>query len=307
MKIVMIKPRWRNDDWQWRIWNFIYEALSDHYQVFTDNWRKESPRHYDLVVKHHVRTPKSHEIDYKLSYYSDLWYFGNGGYSGYSNLVNQNDLLIPLDNSSGQDPDEFYEERVKTIIGSTKFEQSGHVEDNLPTSFVLVPLQVESDTVMKLKKIESTAMIDYASRVAQLLRLPLVIKPHPKEKQKTRTLKYAKALQDRGRAFISEGNIQTLLNRSAAVFVINSGVGFEAVCRHKPVFTFGKTDYHHITYHNFDNPTRMAHCIHNHDTSYHNTFLQNFWRELVDFRFEDEAYTQIINRAEEQWQQQQQQ
>jgi len=299
MKIVMVKPRWKNDDWQWKIWSFIYHTLTQkldqrQHQVFTDNWKKESPQHFDVVLKHHIRNPQGNELDYKLSYFSDLWYFKNGGYSGYSDIVHRNDMLVPKLN---QDPDEFYKERVKSIITTTKFDQQKNIEPELPDSFILVPLQVESDTVMKLKKIETSSIIDYAIRVARLLKTSVVIKPHPKENGKTDALHHAAQLHSQKRLFISYGNIQKLLDKSTAVFVVNSGVGFEALCRHKPVFTFGKTDYHHVTHHNYRDVRKMAQAIENHDNSYYNVFLQNFWNELIDFRFEKEAEEKIIHRV----------
>jgi hypothetical protein len=44
-----------------------------------------------------------------------------------------------------------------------------------------------------------------------------------------------------------DGNIHDLVSRSAAIFTINSGVGFESLFHGKPVVTFGNSDYARVT------------------------------------------------------------
>ncbi|HSR71287.1 MAG TPA: hypothetical protein VLL72_02800, partial [Kiloniellales bacterium] len=76
--------------------------------------------------------------------------------------------------------------------------------------------------------------------------LPVVFKAHPSSPKRAAPLRAA----TRGLAVRwSEASVHDLIAHSAAVYVINSGVGFEALLHGKPVVTFGRAEYDAVTIH----------------------------------------------------------
>ena len=254
---------------------------------------------HDLRLEHHVRKETPATIDYKQNYLSPFFYFGAGGYSGWARRIVNADLT-QTDNRSINETERIYQERIKSLHGESRFKQPNPVEDKIPNRFLLVATQVENDTVMNLKFVETREMIDRAFAVAKQIGLPLVIKNHPLEKRNFSVIRYSKSMADRHESvFRSEGDISELISRSYGVFVINSGVGFEALCHLKPVFTFGKSDYHQATFENFS-PRQIVNVLEsqliNRDFLLKN-FLANYLDQIVDVRYPDESRQKIVNKV----------
>lgn len=75
---------------------------------------------------------------------------------------------------------------------------------------------------------------------------PVVVKPHPKERN-IETLNWlSRQARKDPRLRIFLGNIHDLLAKADVVVTINSAVGIEAMLHEKPVVLCGETDFHHI-------------------------------------------------------------
>lgn len=75
---------------------------------------------------------------------------------------------------------------------------------------------------------------------------PVVVKPHPKEKNLETLDWLTRQARKDPRLQVFIGNIHDLLAKSDVVVTINSAVGIEAMLHEKPVVLCGDTDFHHI-------------------------------------------------------------
>ena len=75
---------------------------------------------------------------------------------------------------------------------------------------------------------------------------PVVVKPHPKEKNLETLNWLSRQARKDPRLQIFLGNIHDLLARADLVVTINSAVGIEAMLHERPVVLCGDTDFHHI-------------------------------------------------------------
>lgn len=254
----------------------------------------------DLFIAYHLDSAYPKSIGYKGAYYESLWYFDSDGYGGFSNICNKN----LLENVNAKiDYDGFYNKSVIPLISKTKYENDNKkpLESNIPQdNFLFVALQVENDTVMSLKQIETLKMIERVIEVSDSMGIPTVIKCHPKAPNRHKITLHVKRLcqdcQNKNRSvYISEGNVKELLNRCKAVFVINSGVGFEGMLRLKPVFTFGKSDYNQGAYNNYSTSQIIDTLQNPIDINVTKQFLYHWWQEIVDFN-DDSYYDKLKNR-----------
>lgn len=75
---------------------------------------------------------------------------------------------------------------------------------------------------------------------------PIVVKPHPKEKNIESLNWLARQTRKDPRLQVFVGNIHDLLAACDVVVTVNSAVGIEAMLHEKPVVLCGDTDFHHI-------------------------------------------------------------
>jgi hypothetical protein len=271
----------------------LVHDLKDYCRIIYDK-----KKDHDLRLEHHARKDTPATIDYKQNYLAPFFYFGAGGYSGWARSIVNADLTR-TDTRSIDEADRIYRERIEPLHGESRFKQPNPIESDIPNRFLLVATQVEKDTVMHLKYVETREMIDRAFAAAQYLGVPLVIKNHPLEKRNYSIIRYSKAMANRhDSVFRSEGDISGLIARSHGVCVVNSGVGFEALCHLKPVFTFGKADYHQATFENLS-ARRIADTLQRSmgRSRFLKTFLANYLDQIVDVRYTDESRQKIVTKV----------
>ena len=158
---------------------------------------------------------------------------------------------IPL----SQDIDADLVERLKLrkIRNESKFQQNTKPDISLAnnTGFLFFPCQLPHDETIRyhsdvsvLQALESLLVyVRYRSET-----LSLVVKGHPANPESMKPLKetfdrYAKDASSDRLIWADSGNIHKYLERSSAVFTVNSGVGFEALLHSKQVYNFGYCDY----------------------------------------------------------------
>jgi len=299
-RIVITRPRWPRDDHFWKFWsrlnNLVQTEYCDRYHVetydvapglagkrVTEHYIRRYHESFALCLAHHIENPLPNAIDYKMSYYPNLFYFANGGYNGFSNicdidLLNETDLPAEV-------YDTFYTERICPRLGNTKYAEANNTrrDARIPTDYILIPLQVENDTVMALKTIDTIQMIQRAAFVANNLGIPIVIKVHPKSPKRHPLCEYIEQLDKQfTNVIVTSADIRKLLDKATAIFVINSGVGFEAMCRFKPVFTFGRCDYQQNTFQNLDGYQIINALKTPVDPAQTKRFLYNWWSHVSD-------------------------
>ncbi|MFQ5974545.1 MAG: hypothetical protein ACE5Q3_19655, partial [Alphaproteobacteria bacterium] len=92
-------------------------------------------------------------------------------------------------------------------------------------------------------------VVDVVAGVAEWAKrrgLCVVFKAHPANAASARPLQEATRGHD---VYWSTASVHDLIAHSDAVYVINSGVGFEAILHNKPVVTFGQVEYDAVSIH----------------------------------------------------------
>ena len=225
----------------------------------------------------------------------NLFYFNNNGYSGFSNICDKDLLETDL----GEDTyNEFFDTRIKPCITTTKYLSDNlgkKLDTEIPDGFLFVPLQVENDTVMSLKTIKTDELVKLVIKVSQKSGIPVVLKIHPKTPKKHYSRTNKTHLADGKNVFLSNGDIRELLNKSKAVFTINSGTGFEALLRMKHVFTYGKSDYQQATHQNITDVDTIIEDINKPvDNKKIKQLLYHWWQEIIDI--DDPSYHNKIKK-----------
>ena len=120
----------------------------------------------------------------------------------------------------------------------------------LDKDYILVPLQTPRDYV--LEHHANLSVLDFLRLVAEWAiaqKISVCFKIHPYSLKDLKIQNTLKNYASKSRYVdISSRNIHELISASSGVFVINSGVGFEALIHGKPVVTFGNCDYQLATF-----------------------------------------------------------
>lgn len=116
-----------------------------------------------------------------------------------------------------------------------------------PEPYIFLPCQRPNDRSIRYFCDHDPAAIAGAlAGWAQRRGIALVLKAHPTNPASARPLR--RATQGTGARW-SDASVHDLIAHSAAVYVINSGVGLEALLHDKPVATFGRVEYDAVTVH----------------------------------------------------------
>ncbi|RJQ51596.1 MAG: glycosyltransferase [Nitrospiraceae bacterium] len=210
---------------------------------------------YTHILKYHSRETDSSIINIKISYLPDFFYFDKTGYSGWAEIANRHFPFEEL--PSNYVNDEFANlatTYVKNNI-SKYFQEKRENNLRLPDKFIFLATQIEDDTVAELSYIKIYDLIRNCSEIIPRLGYDLVIKRHPYCKSEMISDLLNEAGKNR-HIHIVNYSIHDLIERSAAVIVVNSGVGMEALLHLKPVITCGHSDYHWVT-HVMKNPEEL--------------------------------------------------
>jgi hypothetical protein len=116
-----------------------------------------------------------------------------------------------------------------------------------PGPFVFFPLQTLDDTVVALQRFPTLDVLDRAAKIAREKRKHLVVKRHPRCTDERVARAIARLERDNEYVQRTDASIHAILPVCDAVLVGNSGVGFEALIHHRPVYTFGGSEYELVT------------------------------------------------------------
>lgn len=185
---------------------------------------------------------------WKIGYLHNTITFDEKGYSGWSSLLDNTEIIFESNVS-------------KTVINKcfTKLENK-YIKKNLskyeqfildfdfPKEFIFFPLQLFNDTVMLQSNFEPLKLFKDIVKILTKKNIKLVVKRHPFCNNKSLEellIKY----ENENKIIIFNGSIHDAISKCTTVYVINSGVGFEALLHLKPVITFGRSDYMSVTRH----------------------------------------------------------
>jgi hypothetical protein len=156
----------------------------------------------------------------KSGYLPNYFYFDKSGYSGWSTLVHNYKCDVDAETAKNF---------VESFPFRSRMPQADYVEDIL-SPYVLVLGQKWLDNVMELSYFKGD-LFDKVAKLYESTEYNVVFKPHP---------------LNEGSAGV-HGNLQDLIAGATAIYVMNSGSGFEALFQGKRVFTTGICDYHWAT------------------------------------------------------------
>lgn len=156
-------------------------------------------------------------------------------------------------------------ETVCSTSASVFYEQLRRRIENNVSKFDQPPLQMIGDKydVLFVCQIPHDETIRYHSDVSVAAALArtletakrhnwkVLVKGHPVNQMSMETLRNIAAQY--GATYIcSEISIHDAIRASDRVAMVNSGVGFEAMLHHKPIFTYGRSEYQNVVNYNVD-------------------------------------------------------
>lgn len=107
--------------------------------------------------------------------------------------------------------------------------------------YIFFPLQIPNDqSIRYFSDFSEEEVVAAVIRWSKKSGIPIVFKPHPVSKKAM--LDFEQQANASG-CYWSTANVHDLITHAAAVFTINSSVGFESLFHLKPVVTFGRTEY----------------------------------------------------------------
>ena len=183
----------------------------------------------------------------KKGYVPRFIYFDRTGYSGWAEIANNEKLFDKSQNTNLIDASNWFDSFAKDYIGTnfSKIEQS--VKNTpLPEKFVFLASQIPNDTVVKLSRVDIFLTLAKVAEYFKNTEWKVVFKPHPLLKG-GHPKKFDEVCRKYG-LIKTSNSIHNIFPKASAVFVINSGVGFEALFHKKKVFCFGHSDYHWVTH-----------------------------------------------------------
>ena len=175
--------------------------------------------------------------------------FDRTGFSGWAEIGRYPERFKPLiDRVDADVARSFVKELRRTLVerNISKYPQSDRAFA-APGPFVFFPLQLLDDTVVALQRFPTLEVFDRAAAIARDRRKHLVIKRHPNCTNERVTAAIAQLSRDNEYVRQTDASIHAILQACDAVLVANSGVGFEALIHHKPVYTFGGSEYEPVT------------------------------------------------------------
>jgi hypothetical protein len=197
-----------------------------------------------FLFSHHSIGAEPAVCRFKHSYRRGYFSLDPDGYSGYSRLAREPALLHAAETlPAGEALDYARRLRTRSIAeNESKFAQPPLGGDPPAPGYVLLPLQVLGDTVLKLARDEPLSF--YRRVVAETGRLGkrCVVKRHPKCTTRAVSEFLAEAAR-RPHVEIREDSVNQLLPDAERVVVVNSGVGMESLCHGRPTLTFGGCEY----------------------------------------------------------------
>jgi hypothetical protein len=214
----------------------------------------------DLVYVPHVEK-KYFGGDQRYRYYMQTvfpWLFtiDTEGWTGGASFLKE----LPTENDNGKTFKEF-QKRIET--GESKFNQPEYKFVNRMGEYIFVPLQLPHDKTIKFHS--RVGVEEMAIRLAEWgdrYNKNIIFKSHPANPGSLVELGSRLSTYKNSRFIDNDVNIHSVIAQSKAVYVINSGVGLEAMLHEKPIVRFGDAEYNNTVFKGDLNNLSLAwaHC-----------------------------------------------
>lgn len=209
---------------------------------------------------YHANTPTPGDYCLKRGPLPYLWYMDADGYSGWSTIARDPDLQarsLQFDPVAARRILADYQAKLRGDDYALIPQPDARLEPQIAAldDYVFYPLQVNNDAVLELTDCPQFDLIRQAGAQAQQQGRHLVLKRHPLCQSDTVAAAIGDVI-DSDYVHLSTGPTTDLIAGAGAVMLTNSSVGVQALVLDVPVFTFGQSEYGHLT-------TQLAHP---HDT-----------------------------------------
>lgn len=219
-----------------------------------------------------------------------LYAIDRSGHSGWSEIANSVELQEKARSYDIVKSREVIERYKNNFLKnrSSKYDQPASTE-TLPSSYVFIPLQVQSDPVVQFANIDVITLVTEAARAAKQRGIHVVVKRHPFCDSATIEALLTEAAESNLFFHVSSGNIHTLIEHSLSVLAINSGVGLEALIHGKPVYGCGLSEWYPAS-HQITGPEQIEQAFRaeqpaqdNASISYIAYLLSEYWVDGLDY------------------------
>ncbi|TCU14704.1 hypothetical protein [Rhizobium sullae] len=231
---------------------FVLQTIAEHLDTIGLNYRVKGQIKLhgieDLPVpffSYHTVSGHRNGLHFKETDRPSRFSFDTGGYSGWSEFSRKSLAELPLDEVDARTAANFFQQdQAQTISRNvSKYAQDPiRAAESLPGRFVFVALQMVGDSVQELAYCSPIKMMEEVITTCEKIGYTVVVKRHPLCGS-TVIGRYIRENESAGRIISATGSIHSIIAKSAAVCVINSGVGAEALLHEKPVYVFGRSDY----------------------------------------------------------------
>lgn len=190
----------------------------------------------------------------------------------------------------------------ETIRGNqSKFPQPDSTDAEIPAEAIFFACQIPHDDSIRFHSdvgVEETlqALLDWAGERD----VPVLVKGHPVNPASMEGCRQATENSRTGQWI--GGNIHQLIRQTRATYIVNSGVGLEAMLNEQPVVCFGRTDYDNhviradLTFESLDAAWRQVTSTEADPTANYADFFDQWGPLLIDCR--DAASFQAIKLPE---------
>lgn len=219
-----------------------------------------------------------------------LYAIDRTGHSGWSEIANSPDLQETARSYDIVKSREVIQHYKNNFLKNrcSKYDQPASTEA-LPSIYVFIPLQIQSDPVVQFANIDVITLVTEAARVAKERGIHVVVKRHPFCNSAAIESLLAETVESNPFFHVSNGNIHTLIEHSLSVIAVNSGVGLEALIHGKAVYGCGLSEWYPAS-HQITTPEQIEQAFHTEQPaqsdasiSYVGYLLAEYWVDGLDY------------------------
>ncbi len=210
------------------------------------NWRHCVPRSGAPVISYHTHSDENtaRHLHIQESTFSGFCSLDTAGFAGFASIATDHSAIESL---TAQITTAQLDENFKSLQEAfVKQNRSKYAQRETTTpiagDYVFVAMQIPTDIVARLAFMDGLQLVDQVARFYAGTSTKVVVKRHPYCASMS-VQKKLEELATEGLIVRNDGSIHDLIAHAERVFVVNSGVGLEALLHDKPVTVTGKCDY----------------------------------------------------------------
>ena len=181
------------------------------------------------------------------------------GFAGYSKIANDfskiEEYTSNIDQSTlDENFNYLYQEYVVNNVSKYHQNEKAFVSEG---EYVFVALQVLTDIVADIAFFDGIQMLKTIAEYYKNTATKVVVKRHPYCNSLSMQV-LIETLVSEGSIVVSDASIHNIIENAKAVFVVNSGVGFESLMHLKPVVVCGQCDYAYAVSYQAKTPKELS-------------------------------------------------